>query len=248
MDPILEAVCLQKLDRGSPVLTDISLTLRPGESAVLLGPSGADKTTLLALLGCLFPADAGVLRIAGASVERENHAARLALRRRHIGFVGPRAASPANVSIEQNLISAGEAGGLGRAAACDRARELLFRVGLAAHLGRFPTALNRPQLQRVGLAHALLHRPGLLLADDPTAGLERAQADQIANLLLAQTRVTGAALLMSTHDPHVLARFDRILTLDAGRLHEHSAFARPLRPRAPAPPDRRNALATTIAN
>jgi putative ABC transport system ATP-binding protein len=246
---VLQATGLQLQDRGTPRFANIDLTLRGGDAAVLLGPAGAGKTTLLALLGGLLAPDAGELRLAGQRVPFENHAACLALRRQHIGFIAQRVPTPAHVTIEENLIAAGEARGLGRAAAGARARELLFRVGLVAHLDKFPTELNRSQLQSVAVAHALFHRPSLLLADDPTAGVDRAQADMIANLLLIQARVAGAALLVVTHDSHLLPRFDRILTLDAGRLHEHSAFARPLRAREPSsPPERRNVVATATAS
>jgi predicted ABC-type transport system involved in lysophospholipase L1 biosynthesis ATPase subunit len=138
--------------------------------------------------------------------------------------VGQRAPVPTRVTIEQNLIEVAQSGGLGPAAACDRARELLFRVGLAAHLEKYPTDLDRTQLQCLGVAHALLLRPAVLLADDPTAGVNRAQAEMITKLLLAQTRVAGAALLMATSDDRVLPRFDRILSLDAGSVRERSAF------------------------
>jgi putative ABC transport system ATP-binding protein len=227
VNPLLEATGLQKSYRGTTVLADLNLTLRAGDVAVLLGPSGSGKTTLLGILGCLLPPDRGELRIAGQRVDFSNPRLCAALRHSHIGLIAQRAPVPPFVSIEQHLIAMAEGSGMTWGAAGDRARELLFRVGLAAHLGKFPTELDRGQLQRVGVAHTLLRRPSVLLADDPTAGLERREADIIVNLLVAQARVSEAALLMITHDPHVLPRFDRILTLDAGRLHDHSAFRQP---------------------
>jgi putative ABC transport system ATP-binding protein len=225
---LLEARGLQKRYRGTTLLADLNLTLRAGDVAVLLGPSGSGKTTLLGILGCLLAPDEGELRIAGERVDFTNVVLCASVRHAHIGFIAQRAPVPPFVTIEQNLIAMAESSGLAPGAGVDRARELLFRVGLAAHLEKFPTELDRGQLQRLGVAHALLRRPQVLLADDPTSGLERPQADTIVNLLIAQARVSGAALVMITHDPHVLSRFDRILTLDAGRLHDHSAFGRRL--------------------
>jgi putative ABC transport system ATP-binding protein len=222
--PLLEAIGLQKASHDSARLADIHFTLRPGEAAVLIGPRSVGKSTLLLMLGGFLKPDGGQLHLLGHRVPFENADACAALRRRHIGFVGQRAPIPSRVTIEQNLAEVAQRSGFGPAAACDRARELLFRVGLAAQLEKYPTDLDRTQLQCLGVAHALLLRPAVLLADDPTAGVNRAQAEKLIRLLLAQTRVAGAALLMATSDDRLASRFDRILSLDAGRLHDSSAF------------------------
>jgi putative ABC transport system ATP-binding protein len=225
--PLLEAIGLQKRSHGGIPLANIHFTLRRGDAAALVGPRGAGKSTLLLMLGGFLKPDGGELHLLGQRMPFENADACAALRRSHIGFVGQRAPVPPRVTIEQNLIEVAQRGGFGPAAACDRARELLFRVGLAAHLEKYPTDLDRTQLQCLGVAHALLLRPAVLLADDPTAGVNRAQADMIIRLLLAQTRVAGVALLLATSDDRAAARFDRILALDAGRVREYGAFGPP---------------------
>lgn len=221
---LLEARGLKKRHRGTTLIDGIDLALYPGETVALLGPAGSGKTTLLAMLGCLLAPDEGELSLAGQRVDFGDPATCALLRRACIGFIGQRAPTQPFAAIEQHLIAVAEHGGLGAAAACDRARELLFRVGLAAQIRKYPTELDRLQLQRLGVAHALLNRPRLLLADDPTAGLEPSQAETIVNLLLAQARMAGAGLLMVTEDPSVRPRFDRVFTLAAGRLHEYDAF------------------------
>jgi putative ABC transport system ATP-binding protein len=245
---LLEARGLKKSHCGTTLLDGVNLTLYPGEMGVLLGPAGSGKTTLLAMLGCLLAPDEGELRIAGQRVDFSDPETCALLRRACIGFIAQRAPVQPFAVIEQHLAAVAENNGLGPAAACDRARELLFRVGLAGQIRKYPTELERGQLQRLGVAHALVNRPRLLLADDPTADLEPGQADALVNLLLAQARASGAGLLMVTHNPQVLSRFDRIFTLDAGRLRGSGAFHRPLHCRAapqPVAPVLRHDFATT---
>jgi putative ABC transport system ATP-binding protein len=233
---LLEARGLKKSHCGTPLLDGINLTLCPGETVVLLGPPGSGKTTLLAMLGCLLEPDEGELSIAGQRVDFSDPETCALLRRACIGFIAQRAPVQPLALIEQHLAAVAEHGGLGPAAACDRARELLFRVGLAGQIQKYPTELDRGQLQRLGVAHALVQRPRLLLADNPTAELETRQTDAILNLLIGQARMAGTALLMVTHDPQVLPRFDRVLTLEAGRLHEHGALYQPQHCRAAPQP------------
>ena len=233
---LLEARGLKKRHRGTTLIDGIELALYPGETVVLLGPTGCGKTTLLAMLGCLLAPDEGELSLEGQRVNFGDPATCALLRRARIGFIAQRAPVQPFAAIEQHLIAVAEHGGLGPAAACDRARELLFRVGLAAQIRKYPTELDRVQLQRLGLAHALVNRPRLLLADDPTADLEPGQADAVVNLLLAQARLAGTGLLMATRDPSVLPQFDRVFTLAAGRLHEYNAFRPTQRSRAEPTP------------
>jgi ABC-type lipoprotein export system ATPase subunit len=202
------------------VLRGVSLTLRAGETGVLLGPSGSGKTTLLSILGCLLAPDAGELRIGGERVAMDDVAARTELRRTRLGFVFQSAQLLPFLSIEENLVTVAENAGLPPEAARVQARDALQRLELVAHGAKRPGQLSGGQRQRVAIARALLHRPPVILADEPTAALDWARGAAVADWLVAQARTAGAALLVVTHDRRLVPRFDRVFAMHEGRLEE----------------------------
>jgi ABC-type lipoprotein export system ATPase subunit len=237
----LEASGLAKRVDRRAVLAGIDLRLHAGETAALVGPSGSGKTTLLSILGCILKPDAGELRLGGQRVPFDDDGADwIGFGSRRVGLLTPRPRFVPFMTIEENLIAMAVNGGLVGGAAGHRVRELLVRFGLAPHLHKFPAELGVVQLRRSAIAGALLHRPAVLLADDPTSGLPSAEAENVVRLLIGQARFTAAALFVVTHDPGLLPRFDRVFTLEAGSLREHEVrprprSAEPLRPARPAP-------------
>ncbi len=224
MNRILEARGLAKHYAGERVFSDVDLTLHAGEVAVLLGPSGSGKSTLLSVLAGLLTPDAGSVWLDGEPVRFHDAGARTELRRTQLGFVFQQAQLLPFLSVAENLTLVAENAGLTRVHACTRAHDLLARVELTAHAEKRPGQLSGGQRQRVAIARALLHGPRLLLADEPTAALDWSHGSGVADLLIAEARAAGAALLVVTHDTRLLPRFDRVLRMENGALH---AGARP---------------------
>ncbi len=221
MNAALATRGLTKSFEGEVVLAGVDLALPAGETGVLLGPSGSGKTTLLSILGGRLRPDAGELWVNGEPMA-QGPVELARWRRTRLGFVAQAEEWAPLLAIEENLALEGENAGLLRAEAQARARELLVRLGLADQLGKCPEQLSTGQRQRVAVARALLHRPPVLLADDPTAALDWRQAATVVDLLVAQARVAGAALLMTTHDTRLVPRFDRVFMINSGRLQERS--------------------------
>ena len=202
-------------DGPVPVLRGVTLTLAPGESLALTGESGSGKSTLLHLVAGLDAPDAGTILIGGAPVTGASDAARAGLRRDAVGLV-----------FQQfNLIpSLDVAANLAFQARLARRLDPAWQAALTARLGldglgqRYPEQLSGGQQQRVAIGLALSHRPGLILADEPTGNLDEDTADAVLDLLLGLVADAGASLLMATHSERLAARLGRRAHLHGGRL------------------------------
>ena len=199
-----------------PALRGVSVTIRPGDYAAVLGPSGSGKSTLMHLLGGLDRPTSGTLRIAGRDV-RELSATELAgLRNRTIGFVFQSFHLLARTSAVDNvalpLVNAGVRAGERRR----RAEELLDRVGLGHRLRHRPDQLSGGEQQRVAIARALVTGPSLLLADEPTGNLDSATGAEVLGLLEQLNRESGVAVVVVTHDRDVAARASRQIRMRDG--------------------------------
>ena len=200
------------------VLDSADLALAAGELVALVAPSGAGKSTLLHLAGLLETPDGGDVAIDGRSCGAMGDGERTRVRRRSVGFVYqfhhllPEFSALENVAMPQRLL------GAGAAAAADRARDLLGRVGLTERADHRPGKLSGGEQQRVAICRALANRPHVLLADEPTGNLDVATADRVFGVLIDQCRAEGLAGLIATHDPRLAARADRIVTLADGRV------------------------------
>lgn len=200
------------------VLRGVSLDLLAGECGVLMGPSGSGKTTLLSILGCLLTPTAGGVRVAGQPVTADADLPRI--RRERIGFVFQHAQLVPFLTVRENLDLVGRNAGLTRAEGRQRADELLELLGLPGTQGKWPHQLSGGQRQRVAVARALVHRPAVVLADEPTAALDWQTAQAVMKLLIDHATRTGAAVLVVTHDIRLARWFERRFEMQDGDLYE----------------------------
>ncbi len=208
---ILDARGLGKRYGDTPVFAGIDLRLEAGELVALLGESGCGKSTLLNCLAGLEPLDEGQVLLAGQNITALPESAQAALRRRQLGFVFqafhvlPHLTVADNVGLPLLLLGRPDT---------TRVLQMLAAVGLGELAGRMPRQLSGGQLQRVAIARALVHRPTLVLADEPTGNLDPRHAQQVLDLLRAQCRQEGAACLLVTHSERAAAAADRGLLMD----------------------------------
>jgi putative ABC transport system ATP-binding protein len=203
--------------RAVRVLSDVALSVSPGEMVAVMGPSGSGKSTLLHLLGCLDRPSAGDYWFQGRAVARLGDAALARIRNRHIGFVFqsfnllPRATALDNAALP--LLYAG----LPRRERRDRAAAALARVGLGARLHHRAATLSGGEQQRVAIARALVNAPTLILADEPTGALDSKRGREILDLL-ESLNAGGISVLMVTHDPQVAGHARRLIRVRDGRV------------------------------
>jgi len=209
---LLKAEGLAKAYADTPVFAGLALELAPGELVALVGESGSGKSTLLNCLAGLDEADSGRVTLAGQDLAGLDDSARAALRRRELGFVFqafhllPHLSVADNVALPLWLLGTPDP---------DRVVAMLAEVGLARFADRMPRQLSGGQLQRVAIARALVHRPRIVLADEPTGNLDSRHAGEVLALLLRVTRAQGAACLLVTHSERAAEAADRRLRLDA---------------------------------
>ena len=195
------------------VLDGASLAIAAGEVVALVGPSGSGKSTLLHIAGLLEAADSGTVTLAGDQVAVHDDAARTALRRAHIGFVYQFHNLLPEFTAQENVTMPLRLNGQGRKQADAVAADLLDNLGLGDRKGHLPSQLSGGEQQRVAIARALAAQPTLILADEPTGSLDGQAGDKVAELLFAEARKQGAAVLLATHDMDLAARADRIVRL-----------------------------------
>ncbi|MCX7279578.1 MAG: ABC transporter ATP-binding protein [Burkholderiales bacterium] len=208
---------LSKRYGDSTVFANVSLHVAPGEFVAIVGESGVGKSTLLNCMAGLDSWDSGSVHIAGTDLGTLDNDQRALLRRRQVGFVFqafhvlPHLDVAQNVALPLMLLGQNDAA---------RVESLLEAVGLGGLGARLPQQLSGGQLQRVAIARALVHRPALLLADEPTGNLDPTTAAKVMDALLAQTRAQGASLVLVTHSTSAAARADRVLHLRADGISE----------------------------
>jgi lipoprotein-releasing system ATP-binding protein len=202
------------------VLRDVTFAAGAGEAVALMGASGAGKTTLLQVLGGLERADGGAARLGGFDILSAGVAALAAWRGREVGFVFQAHRLLADLSAEENVALPLRIARRGRREAGAAARGMLARVGLEERAAHLTGELSGGEQQRVAVARALVTRPRLVLADEPTGNLDARTAEAVSRLLLELCRDARACLLVATHNERLAAACDRTLLLRDGRTEE----------------------------
>lgn len=221
---VLEAVDIRKSFKSGQaridVLRGVNLRVDAGESVSIRGSSGSGKTTLIHILAGLDGGNSGSLRWAGVPVQASRHS-QMAIRRS--GFIGMIFQSfylIPEVTALENVLMPARIAGSGLSAARKRARDLLARVGLEDRGGHLPTQLSGGELQRVAVARALVNRPRVIFADEPTGNLDELTGDGIMDLLLQVCQEEGTGLVLVTHNRLHAERTARQAELHLGLLHE----------------------------
>lgn len=200
------------------VLNHLSAEIAKGETVALRGRSGSGKSTLLNLISGIDAPDQGDVEVAGLKITEMSERDRTLFRREHIGFVYQAFNLVSTLSVSDNVRLVLELNGVDDPEASERIAELLEAVELADRADSFPDVLSGGEQQRVAIARALVHRPSLLLADEPTGNLDDKTAQGVLQLLDRLVRQTGGTMIIATHSATVASRCDRILELHNGAL------------------------------
>jgi putative ABC transport system ATP-binding protein len=203
------------------VLHDLQMRIGAGEIVALVGRSGCGKSTLLNLISGIDAPTSGTVRVAGTDLTDLSERQRTLFRRRHIGFIFQFFNLIPTLTVLENLLLPLELQGTVAPPAQRRqAEELLAAVGLADRAGSYPDRLSGGEQQRIAIARAVVHRPQLLLADEPTGNLDTESGQMVLELLQRLVQAGGLTLLLVTHSAEVAAIAGRVLTLREGRLLE----------------------------
>jgi len=203
---------------ATAALRDVSMGTAAGEMVMVEGPSGSGKTTLLAVAAGLLSVDHGAVEVAGVVLGGMDPAALRRWRARQVGFIFQRPRLIDGLTVLENVVLAATLAGMARVAAEGEAVSLLARLGIAAYAARRPSELSGGEEQRVAVARALVHRPVLVLADEPTASLDWEAGQAVAMNLRQLAHERGAAVLIATHDARLESYADRRVRLVNGRI------------------------------
>lgn len=218
--PAAAPMCVQdlSLEYGRQrVLHDVSLTLCAGRNVAITGPSGSGKTSLLYCMSGLEKSTAGSVRLLGHELSAMSPDELADLRLRHVGFVFQSADLVPELTLRQNIALPLELARVPRRRVRDRVNELVAKLDLRESADRKPNAVSGGQAQRCAVARAVVARPRIIFADEPTGALDMRNRDVVLGLLLGQVREIDGLLVAVTHDAGVAARFDRQVGLIDGR-------------------------------
>ena len=208
----------KRYDDGPPALAGLTLRIDAGEAVAVLGASGSGKSTLLNLIAGLDRPTSGSVTVDGVRVDGLGEAASAKYRRARIGMVFQFFNLVDDLTVHDNVLLPAQLAGVPRGEATARAGELLERLGVQRHAKAFPGRLSGGERQRVAVARALMNRPALLLADEPTGDLDELTGDALHGLLRDMHKEHGLTSVIATHNPRLAAACDRVLRLERGRL------------------------------
>jgi len=219
--PLIDAAGLNhyfgEAEARTQILFDISISVAPGQLVIMTGPSGSGKTTLLTLLGALRAGQSGRLTVLGREVVGLDDSG-LTEMRRNIGFIFQMHNLIESITAIDNVMMATRLGLVPAPQARLNGVAILERLGLGHRIDYKPAALSGGQRQRVAVARALVNRPRLILADEPTAALDRKSSLEVVDMLKEQAVRDGTSVLMVTHDNRILDKADRIVAMVDGRI------------------------------
>ena len=202
------------------VLRGVEARIALGEFVVLLGKSGSGKSTLLNLISGIDVPTQGAVEVMGTSLGQMSEEQRTLFRRTQVGFIFQTFNLIPTLTVHENLMLPMELRGTVSSADRQHARDILAEVGLGARGASFPDTLSGGEQQRVAVARALVHRPSLVLADEPTGNLDENTGRDILDLIDRLTRLRQGTVLIASHDRELVARADRVLLLERGELCE----------------------------
>jgi len=214
--PVLAARGLAYTYGPTPALADASLRLLAGDSVALMGPSGSGKSTLLHCLAGILTPDQGAIDLMGTPFHTLNETERSRLRLTHLGMVFQFGDLVRELTLLENVMLPLRLTGAGRYAAREEALEALAALGIADVATRRAGEVSGGQAQRAAVARALVRRPAVILADEPTGSLDSVNAEQVMDILVTRARAMGSALLVVTHDHRMAAHLDRHVTIRDG--------------------------------
>lgn len=200
------------------ILDQVSAQVMPGETVAIIGPSGSGKSTLLSLIGLLDTPTHGDIFIAERNVKGLSEKEKALFRNEKIGFIFQSFELISPFSVAENIAAPLEIGG--KKVEAGVVEQMLAEVGLTARADALPYTLSGGEKQRVAIARALIHKPALLLADEPTGSLDRATGERVMTLLLDAVTKRDATLVVITHDESIASRMDRVFEIKNQTLHE----------------------------
>lgn len=222
MNTIIETKDLCRIHRDTAVevraIDGVTLAVGEGEFTAIVGPSGSGKTTLLNLIGGLDKPTSGSLRVGGKDISSLSDKELVNFRLHHIGFVFQAYNLIPVLTAKENVAFVMELQGRRKEEINWRAEELLQAVGLGDRMDSRPARLSGGQQQRVAVARALASKPQFVLADEPTANLDSQSAANLLDIMERLNRQEGITFIFSTHDPRIMAKAKRIITLEDGRI------------------------------
>lgn len=222
MDSILQVTDVKK-EFSTPqgpllILEDVSCVIKKGEKVAIIGPSGSGKSTLLSLIGLLDTPTSGSITIGGVPVNSLREVEQAKLRNQQIGFIFQSFELISPFTVEENIVAPLEIGA--KEISPDELTELVGKLGLRERRHAMPQTLSGGEKQRVAIGRALMNKPALILADEPTGSLDRATGEKVLSLLIDAVNDVKATLLIITHDESIAEQMDRVFELKEKTLHE----------------------------
>ena len=200
-------------------LSEVSVAIEPGELVVLLGPSGSGKSTLLSIAGALLTPTSGSVRIDGDDVANMREADRVRMRLERIGFIFQGANLISYLTARQQLLFIGNLTGMPGEETVYRADHLLEELGMTKRANNYPSEMSGGERQRIAIGRSLMNNPRLILADEPTASLDRERGHQVVEMLAKEVRASDRAGILVTHDERLVDACDRVIRIEDGRVN-----------------------------